>query len=147
MPNAGAINSSQEQYDLSDDGESDSSEESTESARPDEFDLDEEETTYYRTSLRQSDLFMNMQGFSTCVSSGHAQTEITTFLHDKAALVEYKGKTYYQGRVYEYQHHIGKDHLVGIHSFAKTWQNALKWQNLKTRLLGWLQKRLKTRSV
>ncbi len=72
-----------------------------------------------RTSLRQSDLFMNMQGFSTCVSSGHAQTEITTFLHDKAALVEYKGKTYYQGRVYEYQHHIGKDHLVGIHSFIR----------------------------
>ena len=51
------------------------------------------------------------------VSSGNPQTEVTTFLHDKAALVECKGKTYHQGRVYENQHHIGKDRLVGILSF------------------------------
>ncbi|KAL7533307.1 hypothetical protein ACHAXR_005163 [Thalassiosira sp. AJA248-18] len=108
------------------DGDSNSSsdESAEQSSDEDMSELDDEETNHYKTSFKQSKLFMSMQGFkSSAVLHPPADPRNSRAVKtdEDVASLGYGGTTYHRGCVYEYQQQSrgGKvvESAVGIISF------------------------------
>lgn len=86
------------------------------------YELDEDEIKHYKSTLNRSKLFMSTQGFKSSVlfSTPMKIVEDADTLSEDVTSLEYNGKTYYKGSVYEFCHETRGSSivLVGIISFV-----------------------------